>query len=384
MRLSSQIASSIVKEINQVIDENINIMDAKGIITASSDPQRIGNFLEGAHTVVEHNLDQLIIKSEDEYKGSKPGINIPIRFREETVGVIGMTGSSEAVLRQGNIIRKMSEILLLDKYYRDQKTLEEKVRLRFLNDWLMGEVKIFSDPFIQRGLSFGIDIRVPRRIILFSVLPLDDEQNFQSISLESTVQEKMMRWAQRTGEVITYTAGSYVLMAVTNRSEDDMEKFCLNVKNIMESEFKVLIIAGFDEAHEDPREISLAHQQALKSLKTALRSKEPPIRSYQSINMEIFLGEISDHSKKEYLHRIFKGLDQSEINQRLQILEVYYDEEGSLQRTAERLFIHRNTLQYRLKKIFEETGYNPRSIKFSSLFYIAIHFYRDLYSRQLI
>lgn len=100
--------------------------------------------------------------------------------------------------------------------------------------------------------------------------------------------------------------------------------------------------------------------------------------------MEIFLGEISDHSKKEYLHRIFKGLDQSEINQRLQILEVYYDEEGSLQRTAERLFIHRNTLQYRLKKIFEETGYNPRSIKFSSLFYIAIHFYRDLYSRQLI
>ena len=134
MKLSTQIASSIVKEINQVIDENINIMDAKGMIMASSDPNRIGNFHEGAHTVVEHNLDQLIIKSENEYKGSKPGINIPIRFREETVGVIGMTGSSEAVLNQGSIIRKMSEILLLDNYYRDQKTMEEKVRLRFLND----------------------------------------------------------------------------------------------------------------------------------------------------------------------------------------------------------------------------------------------------------
>ncbi|HCL01523.1 MAG TPA: hypothetical protein DHW61_03765 [Lachnoclostridium phytofermentans] len=40
------------------------------------------------------------------------------------------------------------------------------------------------------------------------------------------------------------------------------------------------------------------------------------------------------------------------------------------------LFIHKNTLQNKLKRISERTGYDPRSIRHSSLFYIAI--YRDI------
>ena len=384
MKLSTQIASRIVKEINQVIDENINIMDAKGIIMASSDPGRIGSFHEGAQYVVSHNLDQLVIRSDDEYIGSKPGINIPIRFKERIVGVIGMTGSSEAVLKHGNIIRKMSEILLLDNYYRDQRDMEEKVRYRFLTDWLMGEVKIFTEPFLQRGLSLQIDVKVPRRIVLFSVLPENQDENLKSFSLENRAQEKIVERVHGRGDVIAFIPGSYVLMALTKRDDEAMMDFSMQMKKSIEDHFPVQVIVGFDEGREDYLDISVSYQQALKALKTALRSKEPAIRSYQSINMEIFLGEISDLSKKEYLNRIFKGMEQNEVNQWLSMLEIYYDEEGSLIKTADRLYLHRNTLQYKLKKIYEETGYDPRSIKFSSLFYMAIQFYRDLYARQLI
>jgi len=57
---------------------------------------------------------------------------------------------------------------------------------------------------------------------------------------------------------------------------------------------------------------------------------------------------------------------------------VFYREEGSITLTAQKLFIHKNTLQYKLKKLKEKTGYDPRSIRYSSLYYNAMYFYRDV------
>lgn len=44
-------------------------------------------------------------------------------------------------------------------------------------------------------------------------------------------------------------------------------------------------------------------------------------------------------------------------------LRLYIEEGGELNRTAEKLFIHRNTLRYRLDKIKELTGKDPKKIK---------------------
>ena len=60
------------------------------------------------------------------------------------------------------------------------------------------------------------------------------------------------------------------------------------------------------------------------------------------------------------------------------LLETLYDLEGSITAAAEKLHMHKNTLQYKLRRIYERTGYDPRSIRWSSLFYIAIDFYREI------
>lgn len=79
--------------------------------------------------------------------------------------------------------------------------------------------------------------------------------------------------------------------------------------------------------------------------------------------MEIFTDELSETVKSEYVHKIFKGMNDEEIFKAVQLLEIYYDEEGSISRAADKLFIHKNTLQNRLKQIQARTGYDPRSIR---------------------
>ena len=62
----------------------------------------------------------------------------------------------------------------------------------------------------------------------------------------------------------------------------------------------------------------------------------------------------------------------------LALLEVFFAVEGSLQRAAQRLFIHKNTMQYRLKRLAEDTGLDVRKPSQAPSLYLAMLLYLDL------
>ncbi len=55
----------------------------------------------------------------------------------------------------------------------------------------------------------------------------------------------------------------------------------------------------------------------------------------------------------------------------LDFLKVYYEMNMSLSKTADKLFLHKNTVQQRLKKILGQSGYDPRSFQDAVLLYLA-------------
>lgn len=54
------------------------------------------------------------------------------------------------------------------------------------------------------------------------------------------------------------------------------------------------------------------------------------------------------------------------------IIKTLWEEQGNLTSTAKKLFIHRNTLQYKLDKFYERTGYTLRNMNDLALCYLAI------------
>ena len=68
-----------------------------------------------------------------------------------------------------------------------------------------------------------------------------------------------------------------------------------------------------------------------------------------------------------------------ELAEAVRLLDVFYGCEGSLAMASQKLFIHRNTLQYRLRRIAEHTGYDPRSIRCAGLFQMVSVFYKELH-----
>jgi carbohydrate diacid regulator len=384
MNISKRNANYIVQEISKIIGEKINMMNADGIIIASSDENRIGSFHAAAKELIDQKLQEVVVKSDSEYEGARPGLNLAVNFQDEIVGVIGVTGPYEEVTKYGHIIKKITEILLLDQYYKEQRDIDKRIKERYLDEWMFGESKNITPQFIKQGTAMQIDITLPRRIIAISfeaLMKLDAAEEQRMIDSAEKIILDMIRDDKNS---LSLKSGTELLCAVPDCSDNDILKLTEQMKQEVETQYPIKFCCGIDAGSEGYAFVHNSLRKAIKALKTSMRSPQKGIRLYTSITMEIFQSELPGNIKREYINRIFKDCSLTEIDQWIRLLNIFYEEEGSVSATAQRLFMHKNTLQYKLNKINERTGYDPRSIRYSSLFYNAIHFYQDEYDNMVI
>jgi carbohydrate diacid regulator len=380
MLLSTQIANRIVNEVNAVIPLKINIMDQKGIIVASSNPARIGSFHGGAYRIIKSQVDEIIVHYDGEYKGALKGINYPLRLQRYIVGVIGITGEYDEIVQSALIIKRMTELLLENAYSIEQKQMISNICNRYLAEWFSGETKNITPDFINQGKLLGFDITVPRRILVCGFYRPGSNQDIVTMQIIEEVENYVKKLITGMDPLnIYYKTGSTLVCAVAVQTDESAEKIAKELKKRVEEQFPIKVAIGIDSREENFTYIQAAFSRAQKANEACMRTHKHDIRFYDDLNMEVFSDQISEHIKIEFIHRIFKGFSEGEIRKSMVLLEVYYDMEGALNKAADRLFIHKNTLQYRLRSIMERTGYDPRSIRHSSLFYIAIYFYREIY-----
>lgn len=131
MDISNLMAQEIIDELSGVLRQQLNFFDANGYILASTNPKRIGHYHAGAAKLIRENLSELIVYHDEEYAGAKKGCNLPLVMDRAVIGAIGITGEQDQVQYYGQIIKKMTEILLRDHYEQQRKKIENRIRSRF-------------------------------------------------------------------------------------------------------------------------------------------------------------------------------------------------------------------------------------------------------------
>lgn len=380
IKLSKHIAMHIAKEISELIHQHVNVMDHLGYIVASTDEERIGNFHEGAQVIIHEKLNCLIIEEDDDYRGAKKGINLPIVVEDEIIGVIGITGDREQVEIYGQIIKKMTEILVVEAQRKQIKEENEKIRSRYLEEWLFDGNVAYDKAFIDRGEAIGIDIIIPRRILIMTPL-LDSEKGHgakDQIFLNH-LEKKMKSWVEeeRQGNLFLRSRNKLIGFVVT-RSDEEMVSFAKALENWIKTTYEVRLAIGIDKIQGDWTSMYLAYTCAKKALGAAKLDSQNPIKLYEEMTVELFTGEIPKVLKEEYINKVFKGISDSEVKEMLELVEMLINCNGSITLASERLFMHKNTLQYKLNRIFEKTGHNPRDLKDIPTLYMANVFFRQI------
>ncbi len=355
IKINPNLAQEIVNAVKEVVDKNINFIDRNGIIIGSTDKSRIDTFHQAGYESIKSSSN-IIVEDNDKYKGSKKGINYPIKINGIPIGAIGITGEPSEISKFGFLVTKITEIFIKEQQlnYRHES---DKQRINYVVKSLAYN-SIEDKEEIENILSeFKIDVEQKFAIVIMEVNKFSKREELEII------ENDIYKVFDIIGNIFRLYIYPNKFIALVN------EERYKRLKNIyMDNLIKYngMITGGVGhlmnlyDTHKSYHEARIALKHSLKNNK---------ILTYiDDLELELILDGLDNEIKKQYTEKILKSLDEEDIK----LLETYYKNDMSLKQTSENLYIHKNTLQYRLEKIHQKCGYNPRTFNDSVILYIAI------------
>jgi carbohydrate diacid regulator len=379
--ISGKKSQHIVEELSEIIGRNINIMNDEGIIVASTDPLRIGTVHEGALVVLK-TKKKLLINKENQFAGTKPGINLPVYFENRVIGVIGITGTEPEVLKMAEVIRKMTEILVKEQLIDEQNDIVNQSKEIFIRDWLEDRWK--DDKVLSsRGWMLGINVNLPRVAVIIHIHYEDSAQQESTafdLQREQNLFSGYLREAIKFNDQDLMVPIGYMkyalLLTCPDSSEEKRKEFVTHkiqyiLRQIPKSGAYVIKV-GIGGYYDFIRGISASYLESEKAEMYAKGNKETNIVFYDDLRLEMLLDGIPIERSSKFVQKTLKLRYFSNPEEVVETLTHFFACNQSINKTAEKLFIHKNTLQYRLIKIKETTGYDPRVFEEAVLLYLSL------------
>lgn len=371
--LSIELASKIVREVQQVIQEDIIVVNVEGIIMASTEPERIGTFHEGA-TIVMKTKQKLYIDQSNiaKLKGVRAGISMPIMFGTRAIGVIGVTGDPLKVEPFAELIRRMTELLIKEASYTEQIEWKTKGLEAYFYEWV--NLKNVDMDFFERGVLMGIHVQKEHVCCLIQ-LDMSAVQINEAHLIQRDVIELFHQFLCDDDYIVRWGEGRYLLLKSVN-GRFDRKHFLYALQELMQLfsyRYKMKLNVGVGKT-VGTSIIRQSYIEAQKALKVA--EKKQNVIFYEDLIIDIILEEIPMIAKREYIERTIQALISEE--ELVHTLQCYIRNNQSIKETSKEMHLHINTLHYRLKQIKELTGIDPKETEGIVQFYFAIIFLNDL------
>lgn len=369
--LSSELARSIVDRTMKVVNHNINIMNEQGTIIASGDRSRIGTIHEGAIIALQRKSEFIIDENESEkLKGVLPGINLVIEFKNRVVGVIGVTGEPEEVSQYGKLIKTTAEMMIEQEHI--IRGLEWNSRIK--EEMMLAFIYNKQDSFILLegyAKKIGISYDTPTNVF---IVELNFEEAFEKRDLD--ISNRIIRLLEGTfkGSLAAAINGKTIALLhkclpSNNKTTDYKEKLReVNEKIYDKIGINVKISTGkvADNLYEVHKSFEIANETLLFGKKMFPSDN---VYVFDLLKSEMLFSQNSTKWKIDELENTYKLIESNDKNGELrETLEALIEENGELNNVSSKLFIHRNTLSYRLNKIHKLTNKNPR--KYTDLFWL--------------
>ena len=249
----------------------------------------------------------------------------------------------------GEICKVISIEMKKDDFFKNSREIMHE---HFLIELL--ERSTHSQEYVEARLR-ALDLKIEKDLYIVTIESKDQMARFEQMTQHMKGMRSFMKIILST----VYRDKIVLLMHNDSRSGSAIqEKDIENFSNYLQS---CCLIAGVSNRFNNPRHIKKHYQQALIALESALSLKNPgQIFHYQQLCIYhlIALSNLSS-DVLDYVHPSMLLLiryDQDNKTEFMKTLYHYLTNLKALLRTKDELYIHRNTLVYRIKKIEEIMG----------------------------
>lgn len=350
LNMSNRLFQSVVHQMRDTIDCIIGVIDENASIIACSDLSKIGTTNEFVSLDLNDSHDIFV---RDGYTYKPFGVHIKPDY------AVFVEGTDEVSAKYASILS--ITLSSIKQYYDEKYDRNNFIKNVVLDNVLPGDVGIKA-----RELHFNVD--VSRVILLIRSLSSNDVSAFDVI--QNLFPDKNKDF------VFNITESDIVLVkeVKTNVDSKDLEKLARSISDTLGGEFYTRVNVGIGTVVENIKDLARSFKEAQIALEVGkVFDTDKIIVSYENLGIARLIYHLPTTLCETFLREVFKkGSIESLDHETLFTIQRFFENNLNVSETSRKLFVHRNTLVYRLEKIKKLTGLDLREFDHAIIFKIAL------------
>jgi carbohydrate diacid regulator len=371
--ITSELAQQIVDHILPILQQNINLMDINGTIIASGQKHRIGDFHKGAKDAIDNGCEIAIhIDDLDRFPGAMPGFNLPITIGGQIIGVVGISGEPAEVRQSARLVKMVTELIL------DREVLAEDLRSlsrqkeQFASLLLSDQAPAMFPQLSRQANRLECNLMLARMVAVIDVKSILNESlnTYGSYDLVSIrAQDRILQYigtsplVDKQDLTVFLDKNLIILKHFPLRTQlGDIGNWSASfIQHLSDGYPGHLTKLGFGSLADSPLKLHISYEEATFAL--ARSSPQENIRSiFEPHIMVPYVLKNPEASGTCAPFLDLKAKIAGDLDHRYDIRKTlmhFLEHNQNFSHTAQSLFIHRNTLIFRLEKLKESSGLCP-------------------------
>jgi carbohydrate diacid regulator len=359
--MSNRLFQSIIHQMKDTLDRVIGVIDDNGAVISCSELQKIGEVRQGVRDELAYTSDFVCING-------------------YTYHPIGSAARAEYIVfveGEDKLAEKICGLLAISLGNIKNLYDEKYDKSSFIKNIILDNI-LPSDIYIKsKELHFSSDVY--RVVLLIKFQNRADPIPFDMVA--SMFPDKNKDY------VISISEQDIVLVKEVRPNYDSQEIYRLarQVSDTLQSEFYSKVSIGIGTAAESIKDLARSFKEAQVALEVGkVFDTEKDIVAYENLGIGRLIYQLPTTLCEMFLQEIFKkeSLDQLD-HETLQTIQCFFENNLNVSETSRKLFVHRNTLVYRLEKIKKMTGLDLREFDDAITFKVALMVKKYLSSKPV-
>ena len=348
--MSNRLFQGIIHQMRDVVDRTIGVIDETGAVISCSDLGRIGE-------IRTNNLVTIFSSStpvaSDGYLYQVFGTHM---HPEYAVFVEGEDAAAHSYI--GVLGVSLSSI---KQFYDEKYDRSNFVKNIILDNILPGDIYLKA-----RELHFNNE--ASRVVLLIRLVDKND------VSVFDVVQNL---FPDKTKDFVINISESDIALVKAVKSDidsKDLEKLARSISDSLSSEFYTHALVGIGTPVVGVKDLARSFKEAQVALEVGkVFDTERNIVSYEHLGIARLIYQLPTTLCEMFLKEIFKvGSIETLDQETLFTIQRFFENNINVSETSRKLFVHRNTLVYRLEKIKKLTGLDLREFDDAIVFKVAL------------
>ena len=351
--MSSRIFQSIIIQMKDATDRCIGVVDDQGFVVACSELGMIGTKLDDFYGVLSDYSDQVFTSSVRTYKP----LGGPKSRLDYAVFVDGRDVTARCVCILAGVAFQEAKINYEEKH---NKTIFVK---NIISDNILpGDIYVRA-----KELHFATD--VPRAVLLIRQLERSDMAALEAISNMFPDRQKDF--------VLSVNETDLVLIKELSSVQDNNREIydiALAIEEKLRSELNIKCVIGIGTTAKHLRVLADKYKEAQVAIEVGkVFDTEKSVIHYDNLGIGRLIYQLPTTLCEMFLSEVFKKNPIEALDQEtLYTINKFFENNLNVSETSRKLFVHRNTLVYRLEKIKKLTGLDLREFDHAIIFKVAL------------